>query len=110
SQKSCCDIAPIVVEAAERAIKGLAKTTGVCSAGQAFEARDFLESLSPAQVSFELQRDNDAAHLSCSGFNASKNLLAGCKPCLDCVGALVTRMSGEPSPLDSNVEIATTEE
>jgi hypothetical protein len=39
--------APIVVQATERVVKGLAKKTGVVAAGEAFEARDFLRSLSP---------------------------------------------------------------
>jgi hypothetical protein len=39
--------APIVVEATERVVKGLAKTTGVVAAGEAFDARDFLRSLGP---------------------------------------------------------------
>lgn len=46
--------APIVVEAAERVIKGLAKTTGVRAAGEIFDARDFLSALSPAHLSFEI--------------------------------------------------------
>lgn len=45
--------APIVVEATERVLKGLAKTTGVRAAGEVFDARDFLSSLSPAHLSFE---------------------------------------------------------
>jgi uncharacterized protein YbjT (DUF2867 family) len=47
--------APIVVEAAERIINGTAKSTGVISAGQAFDARDFLASLSPAHLLLEMQ-------------------------------------------------------
>jgi hypothetical protein len=47
--------APIVVEAAERIINGMAKSTGVISAGQAFDARDFLASLSPAHLLLEMQ-------------------------------------------------------
>ena len=46
--------APIVVEATERVVKGLVKTTGVVSAGEVFDARDFLRSLSPAHLSFEI--------------------------------------------------------
>jgi hypothetical protein len=45
--------APIVVEAAERIVNGASKSTGVVSAGQAFDARDFLDSLSPAHLIFE---------------------------------------------------------
>ena len=49
--------APIVVEAAQRVVNGLAKATGVVAAGQAFDARDFLKSLCPEHVSFEIQSD-----------------------------------------------------
>jgi hypothetical protein len=47
--------APIVVEAAQRVVTGLAKRTGVAAAGEIFDARDFLESLSPAHLSLEIQ-------------------------------------------------------
>lgn len=47
--------APIVVEAAHRVVNGLAKATGVLAAGEAFDAPDFLRSLSPAGLSFEMQ-------------------------------------------------------
>lgn len=47
--------APIVVEAMERVVKGLAKTTGVRAAGEVFDAREFLSSLSPTHLSFEIQ-------------------------------------------------------
>lgn len=54
-----CDIyavsAPIVVEAMERVVKGLAKAIGVRAAGEVFDPRDFLRSLSPAHLSFEIQ-------------------------------------------------------
>lgn len=43
--------APIVVEATERIISGLAKTIGVAAAGEIFDARDFLKSLSPEHLS-----------------------------------------------------------
>lgn len=46
--------APIVVEAMERVVKGLAKTTGVRAAGEVFDARDFLNSLSPRHLCFEI--------------------------------------------------------
>jgi Saccharopine dehydrogenase NADP binding domain len=42
--------APIVVEATERIVNGLAKKNGVVAAGEAFDARDFLNSLSPAHL------------------------------------------------------------
>jgi hypothetical protein len=45
--------APIVVEATERVVKGSARTTGVVAAGEVFDARDFLKSLSPLHLSFE---------------------------------------------------------
>jgi short subunit dehydrogenase-like uncharacterized protein len=47
--------APIVVEATHRVVNGLAKANGVLAAGEAFDARDFLRSLSPAGLSFEMQ-------------------------------------------------------
>jgi hypothetical protein len=46
--------APIVVEATQRMVKGLVKTTGVVAAGEAFAARHFLRSLNPAHLSFEI--------------------------------------------------------
>ena len=49
--------APIVVEEAQRVVNGLAKATGVVAAGQAFDARDFLRSLCPEHLSFEIQSD-----------------------------------------------------
>ena len=49
--------APIVVEATQRAVNGLAKAIGVVAAGQAFDARDFLMSLCPDHLSFEIQSD-----------------------------------------------------
>jgi hypothetical protein len=45
--------APIVVEATERVVNGLSRKTGVLAAGEAFDARDFLNSLSPAHLSVE---------------------------------------------------------
>ena len=47
--------APVIVEATQRVVNGLAKKTGVVAAGEAFDARDFLKSLSPAHLSFEIQ-------------------------------------------------------
>ena len=47
--------APIVVEAMERILGGRFKRIGVASAGEIFDARDFLESLSPEHLSFEIQ-------------------------------------------------------
>ena len=46
--------APIVVEAAERAVAGLTKRYGVAAAGDAFDARQVLDSLSPAHLSLGL--------------------------------------------------------
>ena len=46
--------APIVVEAAQRVVQGLVKKTGVVAAGEAFDVRHFLRSLSPAYLSFEI--------------------------------------------------------
>jgi saccharopine dehydrogenase-like protein len=46
--------APLVVEAANRVVNGLAKRTGVVAAGEAFNAQDFLKSLSPSHLSLEM--------------------------------------------------------
>ncbi len=46
--------APIVVEATNRVVNGLSKRTGVVAAGEAFAAQDFLMSLSPSHLSFEM--------------------------------------------------------
>lgn len=46
--------APIVVEAAERAINGLSRVRGVVAAGEAFEAGDFLRSLVPTYLTIEI--------------------------------------------------------
>jgi hypothetical protein len=46
--------APIVVEATHRIVSGLAKKSGVVAAGEAFDAQDFLMSLSPSHLSFEM--------------------------------------------------------
>ena len=43
--------APLVVEATERVLRGQVHTAGVLSAGEAFAARDFLESLCPEHLS-----------------------------------------------------------
>jgi hypothetical protein len=47
--------APIVVEATQRVVNGLARTSGVVAAGEAFDARDFLRSLAPVHLSFQIQ-------------------------------------------------------
>jgi hypothetical protein len=47
--------APIVVEATQRVVNGLARTIGVAAAGDLFDARDFLRSLCPAHLSIEIQ-------------------------------------------------------
>jgi hypothetical protein len=47
--------APIVVEAAERIAAGAVESTGVLAAGEAFDARDFLESLESAGQPFSLR-------------------------------------------------------
>jgi len=48
--------APIVVEAVERILDGrFFKRSGVAAAGEIFDARDFLESLSPEHLSVEIQ-------------------------------------------------------
>jgi hypothetical protein len=45
--------APIVVEAAQRTVNNPGKIRGVVAAGEAFDARDFLNSLSPEHVVVE---------------------------------------------------------
>lgn len=47
--------APLVVEATERVVAGLVKATGVLTAGEAFDARDFLRALCPQHLSLEIQ-------------------------------------------------------
>jgi hypothetical protein len=47
--------APIVVEATQRVVDGLAKKSGVVAAGEVFDARDFLSSLAPAHLSLDIQ-------------------------------------------------------
>ena len=44
--------APLVVEALQRIDAGRSKSIGVAAPGEAFEARDFLESLPVLQLSF----------------------------------------------------------
>jgi hypothetical protein len=44
----------LVVEAARRVVGGQVKTPGAFSAGEAFDARDFLTSLSPEPLSLSL--------------------------------------------------------
>lgn len=46
--------APLVVEALARVTGGEFRTAGVLTAGEAFDAQDFLEALSPDRVSFEV--------------------------------------------------------
>jgi hypothetical protein len=53
--------APIVVEATERIINGLATRTGVVAAGEAFDARDFLNALSPAHLEITERLDLDGS-------------------------------------------------
>lgn len=46
--------APIVVEATRRVVNGAVKMTGVVAAGEAFDARSFLTSLSPGHLSLQI--------------------------------------------------------
>ncbi|WP_431096791.1 saccharopine dehydrogenase family protein [Polaromonas aquatica] len=46
--------APLVVEALERVVSGEVAKTGVFTAGEAFDARDFLASLSPDHLAIEI--------------------------------------------------------
>ena len=52
--------APLVVEAAERVINGVVKGTGVFTAGEAFDAPDFLRALCPRHLAFELWQQQKA--------------------------------------------------
>jgi hypothetical protein len=47
--------APLVVEATERIIGGQGKAQGVVTAGEAFDARDFLQSLCPQHLMLEIR-------------------------------------------------------
>jgi len=47
--------APLVVEATQRVVNGQVGKTGVLAAGEAFDARDFLRSLSPEHLALEIQ-------------------------------------------------------
>jgi NAD(P)-dependent dehydrogenase (short-subunit alcohol dehydrogenase family) len=48
--------APVVVEATQRIVTGMVKKSGVVTAGEAFDAREFLESLHhPTHLSIEMQ-------------------------------------------------------
>ena len=47
--------APLVVEALTRVLGGEVKTPGVLTAGQAFDARDFLASLQPEHLQFSMR-------------------------------------------------------
>jgi short subunit dehydrogenase-like uncharacterized protein len=47
--------APLVVEAMRRVVAGLVRTAGALTAGEAFDARDFLTSLSPEPLSLRLE-------------------------------------------------------
>lgn len=46
--------APLVVEAMERVLRGEVKTAGVFTAGEAFDARDFLAALCPEHLSLDI--------------------------------------------------------
>lgn len=46
--------APLVVEAATRVVSGLVQRTGALTAGEAFDARDFLQSLCEEHLSLEM--------------------------------------------------------
>lgn len=47
--------APLVAEALERVVSGQVKSAGVFTAGEAFDARDFLASLSPEHLNLHIQ-------------------------------------------------------
>ena len=52
--------APLVVEAMERVLRGEVKTAGVFTAGQAFDARDFLAALCPKHLLLDNSREDTA--------------------------------------------------
>jgi len=52
------------VEATERILDGRFKGSGVAAAGEIFDARDFLESLSPEHLSFEISDATSAQRSS----------------------------------------------
>ena len=49
--------APLIVEAATRVLSGSVKLFGVLTAGEAFDAKDFLTSLSPTHLSVQFNDD-----------------------------------------------------
>lgn len=49
--------APLLAEAVERILDGRCRLTGTASAGEAFDAVDFLRALSPQHLSFEIATD-----------------------------------------------------
>jgi len=46
--------APLVVQAAERILSSSSQRSGVVAPGEIMDSRDFLQSLSPEDLSFEL--------------------------------------------------------
>lgn len=56
--------APLVVEAMERVLTSVGKTGGVFSAGEIFDARDFLEALSPEHLAIDLPNQGDTDHVA----------------------------------------------
>jgi short subunit dehydrogenase-like uncharacterized protein len=56
--------APLVVEAAERILDGRTRQSGVATAGELFDAKDFLAALSPQHLELELPIDSTGAGLS----------------------------------------------
>ncbi len=47
ARRAAISIAPLIVETLQRLTDGRSRATGIVAAGQAFDARDFLASLSP---------------------------------------------------------------
>jgi len=68
--------APLVVEATERVLGGLVATAGVLTAGEAFEARDFLRSLCPEHLSVDFS-DPESSRGSNSAVSSRGNAEAG---------------------------------
>jgi len=56
--------APLVVEATARVVSGMVGTAGVLTAGEAFDARDFLRSLCPAYLSLQFSDATSAQRSS----------------------------------------------
>jgi hypothetical protein len=61
--------APVIVEAATRVLSGSVRLSGVLTAGEAFDAKEFLRSLSPTHLSVQFNDDIEADALKLSRHN-----------------------------------------